>query len=330
MAQKNHVRLAELLNLIPMTKGGPFGPSATGAIDGFPVGAAWTSINRVSVVALLVRFRSGSLTVSADALKQEIAASPEILQAIGKKKLGGAEMKMMSADEGSLTFFWQYSLRAPKPEAVAGLLRLLLKAVAGRAKPIGDTCEKCSRGAGELFCVNGVPSVLCAACREQMGEEDRRRVEAYGALPSNPGLGTLAGVVTAAVMALCWGGLAFALERIFLYGAILIGLAVAWAVNRGMGKINTYGRVLTVVLTPLSVLAGDFFFFVLVMSRELKQPVSAAIASLVAEHFYELEFVESTGYISVLFGLIGAVYILYKNRPPVENRKMVPVGATGS
>jgi hypothetical protein len=330
MATKLTSRLAEILGLSTVGKGGPFGPSAVGAIEGFPVGAAWANVNRVSVVALLIRYRKGSLTVTVDALKQEIAASPEVLKAIGRKKLTGAEIKMMSAGEGALTFFWQYSLRAPKPEAAAELVRVILKLIAARAKPVGGTCEACERSSGELFCVDGVPNILCAACRERAGEEDRRLAEAYEAQTSNPGLGTLGGVVACVVMALAWGLVAYSLNRIFLYGGILIGLAIAWAVNKGMGKINTYGRVLTVALTLTSVLLGDFFFVTLISSDQLNTPLNLDLASAVADHFLEIEFAGADGYLSLLFGLIGAVYILYKNRPPVGRREMVPVGANAA
>jgi len=327
MATKLTPRLAEILNLSAVGEGGPFGASAVGAIDGFPVGVAWTSINRVSVVALLIRYRKGSLTVTGDALKQEIAASPDILRTIGRKKLSGYESKMMTAGENALTFFWQYSLRAPKPEAAADLVRTLLKLVAARAKPVGGTCESCDRSSGELFCVDGVPNMLCASCRERAGEEDRKRVEAYQAQSSNPGLGTLGGIVACVVMAAAWGLVAYSLNRIFLYGGIVVGLAIAWAVNKGMGKVNTYGRVLTVALTLTSVLLGDFFFVTLISSDQLNTPLSFALASAVASQFLEIEFSEGDGYLTLLFGLIGAVYILYKNRPPVGNRRMVPVGA---
>jgi hypothetical protein len=328
MVQKNHIRLAELAHLIPMDKGGPFGPSAAGSIDGFPVGIAWTNVNKVAVVAILIRFRKGSLTTPADAFKKEIAASPDILAAIGRKKLGGAEAKLLSVTPDSLAFYWQFSLRSPKPEAVHDLLRVLLRTVAERAKPVGAKCEACDTMTGDLFCVNGIPSVLCAACRERAGEEDRRKAEAYAAQPSNPGLGTLAGLLSCAVMALAWGLLAYSLNRIFLYGGILIGLAIAWAVNKGMGKVNTYGRVLTVGLTLAAVMLGDFFFITLLAKDQLKASLDLALVSTVADQFLGIEFGSGDGYLTLLFGLIGAAYILFKNRPPLGERKMVPVRAT--
>jgi len=321
-------RLAEILTIRSLEKGGPFGGSAAvGTLDGFPVAASWTKVAKRAAVGYLIRFRKGSLQAPPDLLKDQIASSPELLRALGVKKISGADRKSMAVDDSALVFFQSFSFRPPKPEAVASALRALLALVKDRAKPIDAACEKCERSGGEIYCVDGIPMRVCAGCREQMDEEDRRRIEAYVTLPSNPMMGTLAGVLTAAVMALVWGGLAFALERIFLYGAILIGIAVAWAVNKGMGKINTYGRALTVVLTPLAVLAGDYFFYVLATAKQLQQPADARVAGVIAEHFLELEFSESTGYISLLFGLIGAGYILYVNRPPTQRRSMTPVEA---
>ncbi len=141
-------------------------------------------------------------------------------------------------------------------------------------------------------------------------------------------LGTLAGLGAAAGCALLWGGIAYGLHRIFLYGGILIGIGIAWSVNKGMGKVNLYGRCLTVALTVASVLAGDFFFLWLSAADELHEPLTLDLARRLWSHFVEIEFADSSGYLSVLFGLIGAIFVLYTNRPPVAKRVFVPITQT--
>ena len=141
------------------------------------------------------------------------------------------------------------------------MLRSLITLVKEAAAPVGSDCEICGGGGtGELGMVGRALTSICVGCRERMGEEDRRRVEEYEGLSANPLLGTLAGIGAAVGGAVLWGGIAYLLERIFLYGGILIGVGIAFAVNRGMGKTNLYGRALTVLLTLASVMMGDFIF----------------------------------------------------------------------
>lgn len=325
MANKLLTQLAQELKLTCLgPTGGTFGGVATvGILDGHPVAISWIKIGNQASLQTIVRFQTGSLGVTPQALAEEVASSSELLAAMGRRKLSGAERKKLIADDGALLFVQIVNFRGLKPEPAAATIRCLVSLIARRAKPVGPGCETCSASGGDLYLVDTFPKRICAGCRERMGEEDRRRIDDYAALPSNPGMGTIAGVATAACMALAWGGVAYGLERIFLFAAILMGLAVAWAVNRGMGKINLYGRILTVALTPLSVLAGDYVFFLLGISRETQQPITGALASLVADHFVDLEFRQSSGAASLIFGLIGAGYVLFINRPPIARRTMV-------
>jgi len=329
MANKLLTQLAQGLQWTYVeTTGGTFGGcAAVGILDSHPVAVSWMKIGNQTALRTIVRFQKGSLAVTPQALAEDIATSAELLAAIGRKKLAGSERKALIADNEAVLFVQTISFRGLKPEAATAALKALVGIVARRAKPVGAGCETCGGSSGELYLVDTFPRRICAGCRERMGEEDRRKIDDYAALPSNPMMGTVAGVATAAAMAVAWGGIAYGLERIFLFGAILIGLAIAWAVNRGMGKINLYGRILTVALTPMSVLAGDYIFFLLGIARETQQPITGAFASLVASHFVDLEFNQSSGLMSLLFGLIGAGYVLFMNRPPVARRKMVPIAA---
>lgn len=332
MSAKNVARLAESLRLTTLQKGGPFGaPTAVGQIDGFPVAAAWTQVNRKNAVSLLVRFKTGSLRPDAAALSERIAASPELLAAVSKPNLSAADRRSIQIGADFLRSNLHWSLRAPSPDAVAAALRALLTIVSGAAAPVGSACETCNASSGDLYCVDGVPTSICAACRERGDEEGRRRAEQYAAQPANPFLGTAAGLAACLVMAGLWGGVAYALERIFLYGAILMGLVIAWSVNRGMGKVNAYGRALAIGLTLGAVLLGDYLFILLSTAREWGESLSIEMARAVAAQFPAVEFSgNSSGWLSLLFGAVGAGYILWTNRAPALRRQMVPVAPATS
>ncbi len=332
MSAKNVASLAQSLKLNTLQKGGPFpSPTAIGTMEGFPVAAAWTKVGAQNAVAILVRFKAGSLRTDAASLTEQIASSPDLLAALSKPKLSGAERRSIKIDEDTLRMDLPWSFKAPAPETVAAALRALHGTLSKSASPVGTACESCNGSSGELYCVDGMPRSICAGCRERDGAEGRRQAELYAAQSSNPLIGTVAGVAACLVMAILWGGVAYSVERIFLYGAILMGLAIAWSVNRGMGKVNLYGRVLAIALTLCSVLLGDYLFVLLSTAREWGESISLEMARLVAAEFPAMEFAGgSTGWISLLFGAVGAGYVLWKNRPPALERQMVPVASSGS
>jgi hypothetical protein len=340
MGQTQAAQLAEQMSLTTTVTGSPLGAvCAIGALEGFPVAIAWNKRLKAgaagspgngktgrSTVTFLIRFKKGTLQVPVQTLAGQISANQEILQAMEIKDKRGARRLSMTAGPDSFRFHWDYSFRAPKAAGAATVLRALIGIFRGVATPVGNDCEVCGgTRTGELGSVNGVLISVCAGCRERMGEEDRRKIEAYEALTANPLLGTLFGLGAAAAGALLWGGIAYGLNRIFLYGGILIGVGIAWSVNKGMGKVTLYGRALTVVLTIASVLAGDFFFLWLSAASQLNEPLSLDLAERLWAHFVQIEFADSSGYVSVLFGLLGAVFILFTNRPPVARRVFVPI-----
>jgi hypothetical protein len=327
MSAKNAARLAESLDLTIVQKGGPFGaPAAVGLMDGHPVAAAWTRIGGRNAVAFLVRFKKGSLRGGPVSLAAAVSGSNELPAALSRSKLSEAERKSIQVGEDSLRFDLHWSVRSPSPQTAAAVLRLLHAAVSKVADRVGAACESCRASSGELYCVDGVPTSICAACREREGEEGRRRAEAYAALPPNLLMGTLAGLGACLVMAGLWGGVAYLLERIFLSSAILIGFVVAWSVNKGMGKVNIYGRALAIGLTFASVLLGDYLFILLSAAREWGESVTLELAGAVAARFASIELsAGSSGWVSVFFGVIGAGLVLWYNRPPAHSRQMVPV-----
>lgn len=332
MPAKNVTKLSEMLTLAIVEKGGPFGAaSVVGRMDGFPVAAGWTRNQRQNAVSYLIRFKPRSLRMDASTLAGKIAESAEFLAAAGKKKLSTAERKLIRCGDDYLTLDIPFAFGAPSPETVAATTKVLLGFVKENASPLGTVCESCNATTADLFCVDGNPVLICSACREREGEAGRRRADEYAAKASNPLMGTVAGVTACLVAAGLWGGVAYSLERIFLMGAILIGFAIAWCVNRGMGKVNMYGRVLAIGLTLTAVLLGDYLFILLTTAREWGESVSAEMASTVTQQFAAIEFSSgSSGWMSLFFAVIGAGYVLWTNRPPALVRRMVPVTPSAS
>lgn len=319
---------AEIVGITSMDKAGPFeGSAAVGIMDGYIVAVSWTTFDKKAGIGFMIRFRKGSLKLESNTLREKIIGSDELLQMMDKKSLSGAEKDTLTITEDTVLFAWQYSFRAPAAETAAKVARLLVKIIAEHTSPPGSDCQMCEKYRGDLYCIDGLPMLVCAGCRESMGEDDRKAIDAYEALPSNPVAGLIAGIIASVAMACAWGLVAYGLNRIFLYGAILIGVVVAWAVNKGMGKVNFFGQAITVILTLFSVIAGDYLFILLSAAKELESPIDLDLARLVVDHFVEIEFAEASGYLSMLFGVIGAVYILYSNRAPVAKRTMVPVKA---
>lgn len=120
------------------------------------------------------------------------------------------------------------------------------------------------------------------------------------------GLSAVLGVVVAILCGVGWGLLAYFSERIFLQVAILIGLAITWAVFWPFGKLGLMPSIILfipcILLTLFSVLFGDFVFYTLVVMREENAPFLDA-ALFVAANFIEIEREE--GISSLLFAAGG-------------------------
>lgn len=327
MTQKRLVRLAELTQLKTVARGPWQKPAVVGSMGGFPVAASWNRTDRQAQVSFLVRFAKGSWSAGPEGLTAFASASEELREATGKKTVPKHLLKSFELLEDGILCHWAFSLFGPKPEAVAAVLKVLVGFAAKAAKPVAEQCEGCGRESREgLWMANGVPVRICAPCRASQDEQARRAQEAYDGLVSNPLAGILYGVVAGVVLAALWGGVAYLINRIFLWGAIGIGVALAWAINRGMEKVNHFGRALTVLLTLATVLAGDYLFILFSAAREVDGGLSLSLASAVARNFYEVDFKEGSGGVSLLFALVGAAYILYVNRPPAFRVKYEPIG----
>jgi len=112
-----------------------------------------------------------------------------------------------------------------------------------------------------------------------------------------------------------WGLLAYAINRIFLYGAILIGYFVAGGVLKGTGKLPRFGQVIIPILTVASVLFGDAIFYTLAIMKHEGAPFSTKLLGAVLSHLWEIES-QGGGVLTILFALLGAAYALYAARKP--------------
>jgi len=238
----------------------------------------------------------------------------------------GSLLKGLTPGPDLRSRFWQYSLFSPKASTLLGILRVLTGVAQRFAQPIGGACESCGATSGAQICLaDWVPVSICSNCRLRQDAEAQRQEEEYVRADSNAVLGIAFGVGMALALGLAWGGIAYGINRIFAYGAILIGVAIAWAINKGMGKVNLLGRVLTVLLTLGTVFWGDYVFILLSAAKHLDKPLGLELATVVAQKFFEIEFSEGSGFLSLLFGLVGAGYILYGNRPPKFRKHYQPI-----
>ena len=83
MAAKNVVCLAEIPGLTVMAKGGPLEAGCvTGAIEVYPVAIVWRKRGNQPTVVFLLRYRSGIRRMPAEAFRERLAASMDLLAAI--------------------------------------------------------------------------------------------------------------------------------------------------------------------------------------------------------------------------------------------------------
>jgi len=322
MADGYLAELSRLLGLPHYPKQGPFGRKE-GALIGMKdnyiiaVGPAKTEQGRAAV-GVLLRFKEpGDPIVLAKALDE----SPELSSRGEREKVGRDFVRWM----------WTYSLRKPKPPEVPGLVESLVGAAKHTVPPFDGRCESCqSAQTTEIVLLESVPVFYCESCQQKLHMDLDGAGRAYEEMSSNFPNGLLFGVLAAAGGSLAWGVVAWTLKRIFLWGAILIGYLVAWAVIKGMGKVTRAGQVLVFLLTIASVLFGDVIFYTLVLMEKLKRPFSAELVAAVMANFWQVVTSAGGGIASVLFAFVGAGYALYKARKPRFKVKFERLGQPSS
>jgi hypothetical protein len=299
--------ISEAVGLPHYPRQGPFGRkegALIGARDGYlvAIGPHQGSRNRLGIGMLL---RYGNVT------------QPEAVKAAAKDNSSKPSgVKVLEAGSDSLTLTWPYSFRKPKAPEVASLLKSTLDAIKSVAPTLDGHCEKCHSSATQPITLrNGAPGYTCYDCQHRLRQELDAAALAYEDQPSDFPKGLAYGVAAALIGSLAWGGVAYFLHMIFLYGSILIGYFVATAVARGSGKIDRAGQVVVPLLTIASVLGGDVLYFTLEVAKNAGVHLSAGLLFAVLSNFEKLETGKG-GIASLFFALIGAGIALYRMRKP--------------
>jgi hypothetical protein len=229
------------------------------------------------------------------------------------------------ADETTASLARTYSFSKPDASSVADQLRNLLTPLKTSASPINGKCEECGKAEPQLILLNDVPSYYCSSCQVQLAQKLDAAAIAYENLETNLPLGLLYGLGAALLGSIAWGGVAYLLNRIFLWGAIIIGLFVGKAVVKGIGKVTWTARIMIGLLTTASVAFGDSIFYALTVMRESKIAFAAAL-KLVLMNFWKVETDADSGISSIIFALIGAGLVMYSTRKPAFKARFVALG----
>jgi len=308
-------QLAALAGLRHYPQQGPWNKksgSAVGTRDNYVTAVGFAYNGQAASLVILLRFKkSEQLELVKSALKNAN---------LKKGKLGAVGSDFVRWE-------WKYSFTKPKAEEVARLIEDLRAAIKPVTTAFDGRCEKCASSSTQsLTLLNGMPMFICATCQEKVRHELNQAAEQYEMITPNYPNGLVLGLGAAALGGLAWGLLAYGLNRIFLYGAILIGFAVAKGVIMGTGKVTRFGQIIIPALTVASVLFGDAIFYTLVVMKEEHVAFSGKLLKAVVLHLWQIEM-QGSGVLSVLFGLIGAGYALYSARKPKFKAQFQPLGA---
>lgn len=318
MKEEDYLRqVASLTGLRHHPALGPWGRksgSVIGMRDGYAIAIGFER-TRYAKIVILLRFKKLS---QPELLKSALKESPTLPKKHGKLADAGADF---------LRWEWQYSFTKPKPEEVAKLAEALRETIKSVAPAFDGRCEHCeSAPSSALTLMNGLPVLMCAGCQEKVHQELDQAAIRYEAIVPNYPNGAVLGILAAAAGGIAWGVVAYAINRIFLYGAILIGYFVAGAVIKGTGKVTRFGQVIIPILTVASVLFGDAIFFTLVVMRNQHVPFAGRLLNAILVHLWEIER-QGNGILSLVFGLVGAGFALYAARKPAFKAVFQPLDA---
>ena len=308
-------QVATLAGLQHYPQQGPWGRksgSAVGTRDGYMTAVGFSRNREGARVVILLRFKKIE--------QPELVKSAVKSAAIKKGKLG-------AVGNNFLRWEWKYSFTKPKPEEVAKLAEELRTAIKPVTMGFDGRCEQCaSTSTPSLTLMNGLPTFICAGCQENVRHELNQAAVNYEAITPNYPNGLVLGIGAAALGGLAWGLVAYAINYIFLYGAILIGYFVAGGVLKGTGKVTRLGQIIIPILTIASVLFGDAIFYTLIVMKHQHVPFSGKLLNAIVVHLVDIES-KGSGVLSLLFGLVGAGYALYSARKPKFQAVFQPLGA---
>jgi hypothetical protein len=289
--------------------------SAVGTRDNYVTAIGFSHKGQAANLVILLRFKK---LEQPEQVKSALKSA-----AIKKGKLGAIGSNFVRWE-------WKYSFTKPKAEEVAKLAEDLRTAIKPVTTAFDGRCEQCaSTSTQSLTLLNGMPMFICATCQDKVRHELNQAAVNYEAITPNYPNGLVLGLGAAAVGGLAWGLVAYGINRIFLYGAILIGYFVAAAVIKGTGKVTRFGQMSIPVLTVASVLFGDAIFYTLIVMKEEHVAFSSRLLKAVVLHLWRIE-IQSSGVLSLLFALVGAGYALYASRKPKFQAVFQPLGAPNS
>jgi hypothetical protein len=316
MNENDHLQhVATLAGLQHYAQQGPWGRKsgcAVGTRDGYVTTIGFSRNRQGATVVILLRFKKVE--------QPELVKSAIKSAALKKGKLG-------EVGNNFVRWEWKYSFLKPKPEEVANLANALREAIRPVTVGFDGRCEQCaSTTTPALTLMNGLPTFICAGCQEKVRHELNQAAESYEAITPNYPNGLVLGIGAAALGGIAWGLVAYGINRIFLYGAILIGYFVAAAVIKGTGKVTRFGQIAIPVLAVASVLFGDAIFYTLVVMKHQRVPFTGKLLNTIVVHFWDIES-KGSGVLSLVFGLVGAGYALYSARKPKFQAVFQPLGA---
>ncbi len=295
---------------------GPWGRksgSVIGARDGYVTVIGFLR-SREAKLVILLRFKK---LEHPEQVKLAVSQSTVV-----SKKHG----KLAEVGNDFLRWEWKYSFTKPKAEDVARLADALRESIKPVAQGFDGRCEHCaSSSTSTLTLMNGLPIFICPGCQEKVHHELDQAAINYDAIVPNYPNGLVLGIGAAVLGGLAWGLVAYAINRIFLYGAILIGYFVAGGVLKGTGKVTRFGQVIVLIFTVASVLFGDAIFYTLAIMKHENAPFSSKLLGAVLSHLWEIESAGS-GVLSLVFALVGAGYALYAARKPKFKAAFQPLG----
>jgi hypothetical protein len=310
-------QVAALTGLQHYPQQGPWGRKSgtvIGARDGYVTAIGFVR-SREAKIVILVRFKK--------------VENPEVVKLAVNQSTAVPKKRGKLAEVGNdfLRWEWKYSFTKPKAEDVAQLADALRESIKPVAQGFDGRCERCTSSSTQaLTLLNGVPIFICAGCQEKVHHELDQAAINYEAIVPNYPNGLALGIGAAVLGGVAWGLVAYAINRIFLYGAILIGYFVAGGVLKGTGKVTRFGQVIIPIFTVASVLFGDAIFYTLAIMKHESAPFSTKLLGAVLSHLWEIEK-EGNGVLTIIFALVGAGYALYAARKPKFKAAFQPLGA---
>lgn len=296
-----------------------------GIQNGYVTAIAHTVYNKINAISVIIRFKK---VEDVARVRAAITESPLVLEALGEKKWTSGMTNLLETGQDFLRYQWKFSLRKHSAEKVAAVQAAFCEAIRNVAPPLDKRCDICENtSVSELMLYNGIPGYYCTSCQQQEQDKQGMAGQEYEARETNLMGGILFGVAAALAGSIAWGLIAYGLNRIFLWGGVFIGSFIAFAMFKGMGKINLVGQALVVILTIASVIFGDVIFFTLFFMKSENIPFSMNLLGIVLKNLVDLEKESGGGFLTIGVALFGAIYILFtKARKPDFVAKFEPLG----